>query len=105
MSRAVLTTNHYQLTIRRMKRTLLLLFTLSIALTLHARPITEKDLFRFQWAADPQVSPDGGQAAFVRVNVDAKKEGYDTALWIVPLRGGAPRRLTNGLHDAAPRWS
>ncbi len=89
-----------------MKRTLLLLFTLSIALTLQARPITEKDLFRFQWTADPQVSPDGGQAAFVRVNVDAKKEGYDTALWIVPLRGGAAaRRLTNGPHDAGPRWS
>src|SRR5260221_7684281 len=89
-----------------MKRTLFILCTLSIALTLPARPITEKDLFRFQWAADPQVSPDGGQAAFVRVNVDAKREGYDTALWIVALRGGgAPRPLTNGPPDAGPRWA
>src|SRR5437763_669731 len=82
------------------------LLTLLFAAALHARPITEKDLFRFQWAADPQVSPDGAQVAFVRVNVDAKKEGYETAIWIVPLRGGAaPRRLTNGPRDSAPRWS
>lgn len=88
-----------------MKRAVLALLTFSLAITLQARPVTEKDLFRFQWVTDPQVSPDGGQAAFVRVNVDAKKEGYETTLWIVPLRGGAPRRLTNGPHDAAPRWS
>lgn len=88
-----------------MKRALAALFTLSLTLALHARPITEKDLFRFQWVGDPQVSPDGAQVAFVRVNVDAKKEGYETAIWIVPVRGGAPRRLTNGPRDSAPRWS
>jgi dipeptidyl aminopeptidase/acylaminoacyl peptidase len=89
-----------------MNRALLALFTLTLTLTLQARPITERDLFRFQWAGDPQVSPDGTQAAFVRINVDAKKEGYETAVWIIPVRGGgAARRLTNGPHDSAPRWS
>jgi dipeptidyl aminopeptidase/acylaminoacyl peptidase len=89
-----------------MKRALLFLFTLTLSLAAVARPITEKDLFRFQWAADPQVSPDGTQVAFVRVNVDEKKEGYQTSLWIVSVRGGAaPRRLTNGPRDGSPRWS
>ena len=34
------------------------------------RAITEKDLFKFQWIGDPQISPDGSQVAFVRVTVD-----------------------------------
>ena len=31
------------------------------------RNITEKDLFNFVWAGDPQVSPDGSRIAFIRV--------------------------------------
>ena len=31
------------------------------------RGMTEKDLFSFVWIADPQISPDGSQVAFVRV--------------------------------------
>ncbi len=42
------------------------------------RSITEKDLFKFQWIGDPQISPDGSQVAFVRVTVDEKKAGYET---------------------------
>ena len=38
------------------------------------RPITENDLFKFVWIADPQISPDGSQVAFVRVSVDEKKD-------------------------------
>lgn len=70
------------------------------------RPITEKDLFDFVWIGDPQVSPDGSRVAFVRVSVNEKKEGYDTAIWTVPTTGGEePHRLTTGNHDSAPRWS
>ena len=46
------------------------------------RPITDKDLFRFQWIGDPQVSPDGTRVVFVRVTVNEKKDNYDTALWM-----------------------
>ncbi len=70
------------------------------------RPITEKDLFRFQWIADPQVSPDGSKVVFVKVTVNEKKEGYETSLWSVTTSGqSAPMRLTNGKHDSQPRWS
>lgn len=69
------------------------------------RPITETDLFRFVWIADPQIAPDGKQVVFVRVTVSDKKDGYDTALWAVDTAGGAPRALTAGPRDQAPRWS
>jgi dipeptidyl aminopeptidase/acylaminoacyl peptidase len=70
------------------------------------RPITEKDLWDFVWIGDPQLSPDGSRVAFVRVTVNEKKEGYNTSIWSVPSAGGeAPRQLTKGDHDTAPRWS
>ncbi len=70
------------------------------------RPITEKDLWDFAWIGDPQVSPDGSRVAFVRVTVNDKREGYNTAIWSVPVGGGeAPRQLTKGEHDTTPRWS
>ena len=70
------------------------------------RVITEKDLFDFVWIGDPQISPDGSQAAFVRITVNSKKDGYNTSIWTVPLAGGEePRQLTNGEHDSSPRWS
>ncbi|HZU45456.1 MAG TPA: hypothetical protein VE994_22445, partial [Terriglobales bacterium] len=69
------------------------------------RFITEKDMFDFIWVADPQISPDGSRVVFVRVNVNDKKLGYETSLWVVPTSGGEPRRLTTGPHDSSPRWS
>jgi dipeptidyl aminopeptidase/acylaminoacyl peptidase len=70
------------------------------------RPITETDLFRFVWVADPQISPDGSRVAFVRVAVNKKKDGYDTAVWVVSADGSdAPRAFTSGPQDASPRWS
>ncbi len=77
----------------------------SAAETNGKRFISETDLFRFVWVADPQISPDGKRVAFVRVSVDAKKEGYDGALFVVDTAGGELRRFTNGPRDASPRWS
>ncbi len=36
--------------------------------------IAETDLFRFVWAGDPEVAPDGSTVAFVRVTVDRDKD-------------------------------
>ncbi len=70
------------------------------------RSITEKDIFQFNWIGDPQISPDGSRVAFVKVTVDEKKTGYDTAIWSVSTRGDEqPRRMTDGKHDSSPRWS
>jgi dipeptidyl aminopeptidase/acylaminoacyl peptidase len=69
------------------------------------RNITEKDLFNFVWAGDPQVSPDGSRVAFVRVTVNEKKDGYNTAIWSVSPATGESVQLTAGPRDSAPRWS
>ncbi len=69
------------------------------------RTLTETDLFKFVWIADPQISPDGSRVAFVRVWVNQKADRYDSALWVVPTSGGAARQLTAGPRDASPRWS
>jgi hypothetical protein len=70
------------------------------------RFISEKDLFNFNWIADPQLSPDGTRVAFTRVIADEKRTGYETSIWTVSTAGGEPPvRMTNGKHDASPRWS
>ena len=81
----------------RMTRSILLAI-LSIAALQAAdkRLITATDIYSFHWLADPQISPDGKQVVYTSVKVNAKKDGYDTALFIVPTSGGAPRQLTAG---------
>jgi dipeptidyl aminopeptidase/acylaminoacyl peptidase len=85
----------------------IIFFALGVAPLLgQKRNITEKDLFDFVWIGDLQISPDGSRVAFVRVTVNEKKEGYNTSIWSVPVAGDeAPRQLTKGDHDSAPRWS
>jgi dipeptidyl aminopeptidase/acylaminoacyl peptidase len=54
------------------------------------RAITEKDLFRFTWVADPQMSPDGSRVAFVQVVVNEAKDRYESSIWSVSTRGDEP---------------
>ena len=91
---------------RRLAAASVVLLSLAPPLGAATRPITETDLFRFTWIADPQISPDGRRVAFVRVTVDAKKTGYETAIWTVDTDGShPPRSFTAGPQDLAPRWS
>ena len=82
------------------------LICLAISLTAaERRPITETDIFSFQWLANPQISPDGSRIAYIHVNVNSKHDGYETALWIIPSSGGEARQLTSGPRDTSPQWS
>jgi dipeptidyl aminopeptidase/acylaminoacyl peptidase len=69
------------------------------------RPITETDLYSFQWIGSPEISPDGSKVAYTLVKVTAKHDNYETAVWIVPTNGGASRQITASPHDSNPRWS
>ncbi|MEO6049815.1 MAG: S9 family peptidase [Pyrinomonadaceae bacterium] len=82
----------------------ILIFT--VAASAQKRNITEKDLFDFTWVGDSQISPDGSTVAFVKVTVNAKKDGYDTSIWSASTVGtDEPHRLTSGSRDTTPRWS
>jgi dipeptidyl aminopeptidase/acylaminoacyl peptidase len=91
----------------RLRVSLLLVIAVFLAAPALAqkRSITEKDLFNFVWIGDPQISPDGSRVAFVRVTVNDKKDGYNTAIWTVTTATGETRQLTNGPRDTTPRWS
>jgi len=80
---------------------------LTSAMFAQKRNITEKDIFNFTWIGDTQLSPDGSRAVYVQTTVNAKREGYDTALYLLDTSQAMTpaRRLTNGPHDAQPRWS
>ena len=61
------------------------------------RSITEKDILKFHWVADPRISPDGRQVAYVLVTVNEKEDRYETSIWRVETSGiAAPQRLTGG---------
>ena len=38
------------------------------------RAIADTDIYAFRWIAQPQISPDGRQVAFLRVTVNAKHD-------------------------------
>src|SRR2546427_7969013 len=91
-------------------RSILSLLLITVALSAapafaQKRNITEKDLFNFVWIGDPQVSPEGSRVVFVRVTVNEKKDGYNTAIWTVSPATGDSHQLTAGPRDSSPRWS
>src|SRR5204863_430012 len=64
------------------------------------RPMTETDLYKFTWVADPQISPDGASVAFVQVTVNEKDNKYESSLYTVATSGGAAP-LSNDKGDKA----
>jgi acylaminoacyl-peptidase len=69
----------------------------------HFRPI---ELFDLEFAADPEISPDGSRVAFVRNFNDIMKDRRRSNLWIVNHDGSELRPLTSGNEsEGSPRWS
>jgi len=66
-------------------------------------PLAAADVFELQWAADPQISPDGRQVAYVRYRGDVMKDTYSGDVWIVSADGREHRPLVT--RAASPRWS
>ena len=64
------------------------------------------DVFRLEFAADPQISPDGKRVVYVRIFMDIKKDGAGSNLWIINVDGSDHRPLTTGdSNERSPRWS
>jgi dipeptidyl aminopeptidase/acylaminoacyl peptidase len=69
-------------------------------------PFTFDALAKIARVDDPQLSPDGKMVAFTVQTVDLAANTKPTQIFVVPLDGGAPVRLTNeGTSNTRPRWT
>ena len=63
------------------------------------------DVFDLQWAADPEVSPDGRNIAYVRMGYDIKTDLARGSVWLVGVDGKNERPLSGAPTSGSPRWS
>jgi len=70
------------------------------------RPMTIDDFLAVKGVSDPHVSPDGNLVVYVVSQIDREANKTNTSLWMVPVEGGEPKRLTTapGTNNH-PRWS
>ncbi|HEY7306178.1 MAG TPA: S9 family peptidase [Bryobacteraceae bacterium] len=69
-------------------------------------PFTFDMMMRLARIDDPQLSPDGKKVAFTVQTVDMPNNAKPTQIYVVPVEGGTPLRLTNdGTLNTQPRWS
>ena len=71
------------------------------------RNVRPKDLYLLHTVADPQVSPDGKQVAYIVTRSDREADETRMSVYIASLDGrtGKARRFTQGNKDHSPRWS
>ncbi|MGC1305088.1 MAG: S9 family peptidase [Caulobacteraceae bacterium] len=71
-----------------------------------ARTFQPKDLFALEYAADPQIRPDGGVVAYVRTSYDIMTDRARRSIWLVDAATGAQQPLaSNTTSQSRPRWS
>jgi dipeptidyl aminopeptidase/acylaminoacyl peptidase len=71
------------------------------------RGITPEDYFAFEFASDPNISPDGKLVAYVVTKIDRTQNRRNSSIWMVATDGGrAPWQFTISPQSAnSPRWS
>ena len=68
--------------------------------------LSASDVFNIQYAADPQISPDGKRIVYIRDFSDIMTDKRASNLWMVNFDGTDHRALTTGTYsDNSPRWS
>jgi len=63
------------------------------------------DVFALEWAADPQVSPDGEHIVYVRTAYDKLADRPRGSLWMLDVDSGQHRPLITDGAVSSPRWS
>lgn len=67
---------------------------------------TGADIFGLSVAADPQISPDGSQIAYVRRTNDIMTDRAVSSIWLIDVSTGAETPLVTGAGaHVSPRWS
>ena len=91
---------------RRYAAALLLLTAMTAAAQEAKKPLQPMDVFRLEFASDPQMSPDGMRVVYVRNFFDVMKDRQRSNLWVIDVNGSNHEALTSGNRsDGSPRWS
>lgn len=70
------------------------------------RAFTPADWYRLTTVSSPALSPDGKHVAFTVTTVKEAENKRHSEVWLVPVEGGEPYRLTApGTESSNPRWS
>ncbi len=69
------------------------------------RPVDSSFVLDMPVAGSPAIRPGDGAVAYVVTRVDRETLATESHIERVPFGGGTARRLTEGPHDASPRWS
>jgi dipeptidyl aminopeptidase/acylaminoacyl peptidase len=77
-----------------------------LSLAAEPRPLRVDDLFSIKHLADPWLSPDGRFVAYTVTTLDAKADRSNGDIYLAPIEGGEPLRLTSSPKtESRPRFS
>ncbi|MCX5765661.1 MAG: S9 family peptidase [Gemmatimonadetes bacterium] len=81
-------------------------FALAPRANAQAKRLQAADIFQLEYAAEPQISPDGQWVAYVRQWSDNMTDRRHSNIWLAKVDGSLHRPLTSGkFDDVSPRWS
>jgi dipeptidyl aminopeptidase/acylaminoacyl peptidase len=85
---------------------LIWVFLVSLQGTVGDKVWTIESLLELKTIADPQITADGTQVAYLVRSVNNERNAYDQTIWVVAATGGKPVRLrAPHFSDSRPRWS
>jgi acylaminoacyl-peptidase len=83
-----------------------MLMIASIAIGAEAPVLKNMDIFELEYAADPQISPDGSSVVYVRTSMDIMSDRAVPNIWQLDANGRNHRPLLSGPGNySSPRWS
>ncbi|WP_224484943.1 alpha/beta hydrolase family protein [Robertkochia aurantiaca] len=92
-----------------MRHTIILLYLGLFCLNVTAQQQTNfdyLDVFKLEYASDPQIAPDGEHIVYVRNGFDIMKDRRQGTLWLLDTDSGTQLKLTEGQNwESSPAWS
>src|SRR5271167_1900876 len=86
---------------------LLVFLLLSTLAQAQRKPITAEDYLSFEFASDPQITPDGQWVAYIVATIDQKANRRVSRIWIASIGGTHPSVpfTSDTTSSTSPRWS
>src|SRR5256886_17125183 len=83
------------------------LINASVSIAQTRRGVTPEDYFAFEFASDPNMSPDGKSVAYVITKIDRAQNRRNSSIWMAATDGSrAPWQFTTSPQSSnSPRWS